>query len=101
MVAEILNGFLNLIVSIVNLVLTPINALVSNIFPDFTNLINVFNNGLNFFAQTGAWIGTLIPPNTKAAIIVYLTFLVTYYTIVISVHTFTKVYILIQRIKFW
>ena len=101
MVADILNGFLQLIVSLVNLVLTPVNALVSNIFPDFTNLINVFNQGHAFFARTGAWIGTLIPPNTKTAILIYLTFLVTYYTIVLSVHTFTKVYVLIQRVKFW
>lgn len=101
MVADLLNGFLTLIVNIANVVLAPINLLVANLIPDFSNLLTYFNYVLNMIATASRFIGTIIPPMTKEAIIFYLTFLVAYYTITISVHAFIKVYLIIQRIKFW
>lgn len=92
----------SVIVSIVNIVLSPINALVSNLFPGFATMISSFNYVLNNIIGDGvSYFFSILPPNCRGFIILYLTFLISYYTISISVHGFIKVYAIIKNIKIW
>ena len=88
--------------SIADLILSPINVLVVNLVPDLSAKISAFNSALNnVIGPTLGYFSHLLPPYTRTLIIFYLGFLITYYTIVISVHAILKVIEIIKAIKIW
>lgn len=96
------NVFLKLITNICNIVLHPINLLLTNFFPDFSNVINTFNETLTLIGGNALdYIVHLIPPTTLSVIQIYLTIVVSYYTISISIHVILKVWTIIKNIKIW
>lgn len=104
MAKAFLNVILKFIVFVVNAVLSPINLLIATLFPDFSTLISRWNFILdNLSVSAARFIMGILNnfPHTKQAIILYLTFLVSYYTISISVHAVLKVWTIIKRIKIW
>lgn len=93
---------LKFIKSVANAILLPVNALVVNLVPDVAEKISTFNNTIStIFGSSMGYISNFIPPYTKTLIIFYLGFLITYYTIVISVHAILKVIEIIKAIKVW
>lgn len=87
---------------IANVVLTPINLLVATLVPDTARLISTFNAAVNYFIGTPLnYFFSILPSNCRTFVILYLTFLVGYYTISISVHAILKVYTIIKNIKIW
>lgn len=102
MAKAIFSVFFKIIKAILNVVLLPINALIVNLFPDFSNMIISFNNGVQTYIGSGlGFFANLLPPTTKSLVLLYLTFLVSYYTITYSVHGIVKIFQIIKRIKFW
>lgn len=102
MAKAIFNVLFKVIKSVMNILLLPINALVANLFPDFSNLISTFNQGVQTYIGGGlGYFSSILPPNTKNLVLLYLTFLVSYYTIVYSAHAIIKIFHIIQRVKFW
>lgn len=98
----LLKVLFNTIYGIVNTILFPINALVSTLFPDFSALITTLSLSIQTFINTTfTWFINILPPYTKVAIIIYITFLITYYTISITLHYILKVFQIIKNIKFW
>lgn len=88
--------------AIANVFLAPVNLIVSNVFPDFTTMIARFNVGVSTYVGSGlAYFGNLLPPYTKEFVLLYLTILIVYYTISISVHLIMKVIYIIKAIKIW
>lgn len=102
MFKALFNVLFGVITGIVNIVLTPINALVSTLLPDVSDMVGTFNIVLdNYIGDGVTYFFSILPPNCRAFIIVYLTFMISYYTISISVHGFIKVYAIIKNIKIW
>jgi hypothetical protein len=102
MAKAIFNVLFKVIKSVLNILLAPVNLLVVNLFPDFSNMISAFNNGVQTIIGTGlGFFSHLFPPTTRSLIILYLTFLISYYTISYSAHAIIKIFKIIQRIKFW
>ena len=102
MAKAIFNVLFGIIKTILNLLLAPINLLVVNLFPDFSNLISNFNNTVSTYIGSGiGYFSSLLPPTTKSILLIYLTFLISYYTITYSAHAIIKIFKIIQRIKFW
>lgn len=102
MAKALFNVLFGVIKSILNIGLAPINLLVVNLFPDFSNLISTFNSTLTtYVSPTIGYFSSILPPNSRNIILLYLTFLVSYYTIVYSAHAIIKIFKIIQRIKFW
>ena len=94
--------FFKIITTIVGSALSPINNLVTNLFPDFSNLISTFNYGVtNYIIPKLSYFSVLIPPNTRTFIVLYLTFLITYYSMSFTLHLIVKIFKVIQRVKFW
>ena len=92
----------SVISSIVNLVLTPINLLVATLLPDVSNLISTFNTVINTYIGNGVtWFFSILPPVCRNFVILYLTFLIAYYTTSISAHAIIKVYSIIKKVKIW
>lgn len=102
MAKAIFKVLFKVISSITNIILAPINALIGPLLPDFTAMLNTFTYVLNHYIAGGiTWFFSILPPMCKTYIIIYLTFLVAYYTISISVHLIMKVYTIIKNIKIW
>lgn len=102
MAKAIMKVIMKLVSSIVDIVLIPINALISGIFPDFSSAISNFTTFVNtYVGGTIGYFASILPPITRSIIGLWLTFLVTYYGVVWSYSLITKIYNVIQKIKFW
>lgn len=102
MAKAIFNVFFKVIQSVLNIILLPINALIVNLFPDFSSMITTFNTAIRtYIGPTIGYFSSLLPPTTKTLLIIYLTFLISYYTISYSAHAIIKIFKIIQKIKFW
>lgn len=102
MINAILNGILNMITSVVGIILTPLNNLITSLFPDFSGAITNFTNMINTYLGGGlAYASSFIPPLTKSMLLLWFTFLLTYYGVIFSYSVITKVWDIIQKVKFW
>lgn len=102
MAKAIFKVFFKIIVGLTNLILTPINLLVSNLFPDLSLVIAKFNYAIDTYLGNGfTWFWSIIPTNCKTIITIYLTILISYYTLSLTVHAILKVYTIIKNIKIW
>lgn len=102
MIKAILKGIMSLVSSIVGLILTPINLLINGIFPDMSTYISNFNTFIhsNVFTPL-SWIASFIPTGVKSLLLVWLTFLITYYGIIWTYTGIIKIYNVIRKVKFW
>lgn len=102
MAKAIFKVLFKVITSIVNTILIPINVLAKNLLPDFTNMIATFNYVLNnILGSAFTWFFSILPPNCRTFIILYLSFLISFYTVSITLHAILKVYTIIKRVKVW
>lgn len=102
MAKAIFDVFFSIIQTALNLILAPINPLIDTLIPDFTDQINTFNTLIYTYIGDGvAWFSSILPSTTRSMILLYLSFLLGYYTISYSVHAFIKIFKLIKAIKFW
>ena len=96
------NVVFTIIQTAVNFVMLPINAIADSLIPDVANIITKFNGLLDtYVGPMISWFANLLPPTAKSLILIYLTFLITYYTISYTVHGIVKVFTVIRKIKFW
>lgn len=102
MVKIFFNIFFNVIYSILDFILTPVNSLVNTLLPDLSVLISNFNNFMNIYiGGTLAFFGNLIPPITKAMILLYLGYLVGRMIVILNVHVLLTIFKAIKNIKIW
>lgn len=102
MIKALLNGIMKIVTSALDIVLLPVNSLIQNIFPDMSNAIGNFNNFVStYIGGTLGYFFSILPPITRGIIILWFTFLITYYGIVWSYSLITKIWNVIQKIKFW
>lgn len=102
MIKAIINGLMSLVSSILNIVLLPVNALIENIFPNMTNAINTFSNFVStYIGGSLGYFASILPPISRSIIILWFTFLITYYGVVWSYTAIIKIWNVIQKIKFW
>ena len=102
MAKAIFNVFFKIIVGLTNVVLIPVNLLIAGLFPDLTLLVSKFNYVIETYLGGGlTWFFSILPSNVRSLVVVYITILISYYTISISVHAILKVYTIIKNIKIW
>lgn len=102
MINAIINGILKIITTLLSVFLLPINLLIENLFPDMTNSIAHFNNFVtSYLGSSLSFFFNLLPPIFRSIVILWLTFLISYYTIYYSYLAIVKLFDIIQKIKFW
>lgn len=102
MIKALLNGILNIAISVIDIVLIPINALVVNLFPNMASAITKFNSFVGML--TGNLLGYIfnfLPTGFKSLLVIYLTFIISYYGIIYTYKGIIKIYEVIQKLKFW
>lgn len=102
MIKALINGLLKLLLMILNIVLLPINALIENVFPDMANAIQTFTNFLNnIIGNNMVFFFHLLPPIFRSLLVIWFTFVISYYTIYYTYLAILKIWTIIQKIKFW
>lgn len=102
MIKAIINGLMSLVTSILNIVLLPINSLIENIFPNMSSAISTFTNFVNtYIGGSLGYFSSILPPISRSIIVLWFTFLITYYSVVWSYTLIMKIWNVIQKIKFW
>lgn len=102
MIKALINGLLKLLLMILNIVLLPINALIENVFPDMANAIQTFTDFLNnILGNNMVFFFHLLPPIFRSLLVIWFTFVISYYTIYYTYLAILKIWTIIQKIKFW
>ena len=102
MINAILTGLLTFLQNVIDVLLTPIDLIFANLFPDLTKYIGIFNNFLTkYIPPTLSWANNLLPPLTRELFGIYLLIMIGLGTAVLSVHAYTFIYRIIQKIKLW
>lgn len=102
MINAILTGILTFLQNVINLLLTPIDLIFVNLFPSVSKYILIFENFLNdYIPTTLSWANNLLPPITQELLGIYLIIMIGMGTAVLSVHAYTFIYRIIQKIKLW
>lgn len=101
MFSALINFLLNLAGSIVQIVLIPYNLIFTNVLPDLTQQINQVVNGIpQLFIGIG-WALGLLPPGILPVLLFIITIEICKHTIWANAHAITKVWLVLQKIKFW
>lgn len=79
MIGKILQGIMNLIISLVSLILLPIDALITSALPDLSNALNSISQFLNVALQSIGWVISLtgLSSNVISLIVIYYGFSLT------------------------
>lgn len=102
MIKAILNGILKVISKILNVFLLPINALFENLFPDMTSAIETFNDFVStYLGNNLSYFFSIFPPIFRSILLLWFTFLVSYFSVKVTYHAAIKVWSIIQKVKFW
>lgn len=102
MAKALMKVIMKLATSAVNIILLPINSLIDGIFPDFSSSISSFNSFVStYVGGTITYFSSILPPITRSVIGLWLTFLITYYSVSWSYALIIKIYNVIRKIKFW
>lgn len=100
--SALFNVLFKIIGTIVGIITAPLNAILVNFFPDFATIIVNFNNGVTtLIGGSIGYFSSILPPITKATILLYLGVVIAYYTIAINVHLILKVITIIKNVKIW
>lgn len=84
------NILFNVATTICNTIMAPINAIISQMFPDFSQLVADFYVRVDSFTEPIIWAVNIIPPNTRAMLVFYVSMLIIFYTAVYGTHGIIK-----------
>lgn len=91
----------NLLATIIQLVCYPLNLAITNALPDLTNKITQVTNSINDIFSTLTWALGLIPDVLVETLLFIVSVEIAKHTIFVSTHTLTKIWTIIQKLKFW
>lgn len=100
--ATLLDFITSLIADVINLFLFPIDSLLTFLFPDLSGAIATFNNGITMLVNAPiGYIAYHIPPLTTSMIVIFITILIGYYSIIWIYRGIILIPHVIHKIKFW
>ena len=101
LISSFFNFLLTIIMSIVQLICLPLNALFNGIFPDFSDKISTIQEGLNYAYSSMSWAISIVPPTVRTVLLFIFTIELSLLVIMRSTHMTSKVWTILQKLKFW
>lgn len=101
LITAFFNFLLTIIMTIVQLICLPLNALFDNVFPDFSSKISSIQTALNSAFSSLSWAISIIPPAVRETLIFIFTIEMSMLVIMRSAHLTSKVWKILQKLKFW
>lgn len=105
MIAKLITGLfsfiLEIVMTLVQIICLPLNLLFENVFPDFSTQLTTINSALTT-AYTGlSWAISIIPPTVRTVLLFIFTVELSILVIMRSTALTSKVWKILQKIKFW
>lgn len=97
----LMTGIINMLASVIQIICYIPNKIITETMPNLTDQISQVNSGLITIFDGIGWALGLLPPGILAVLTFILGVEIAKHTIFISTHTLTKVWIILQKIKFW
>lgn len=102
MIKAIINGILNILIKVIDIILTPLNLLFDNLFPSASTLISNFTTFVNNYISGGlVYFFEMIPPITRSLLVIWITFVISYYGVYYAYVGIKKIFDIIQKVKLW
>lgn len=105
MIGALLSGLFNLILNLVGtvlqIILLPVNALFNGIFPDLSSNINSIVSGFSTAMSKLGWVLSIIPQPVKTTLLLIFTIEIAVFVVMKSTKLTSKLWKLLQKIKFW
>ena len=101
MIQAIFKFLLNILATLVQVVVWPINQIIVNALPDLSEKIQQVSNGFNSLFSGIGWALGILPSSVLSVLIFIVSVEIIKHTIFLSTHTLTKLWTILQKIKFW
>lgn len=105
MIGALLSGLFNLILNMVatvlQVILLPVNALFTSLFPDFSSQIQSVIQGFSDILKNLGWVLSIIPQPVKSALLFIFTIEISLFVVMKSTRLTSKLWKLLQKVKFW
>ncbi len=101
LITAFFNFLLSIIMTIVQLICLPLNALFNSVFPDFSDKISTIESGLNVAYSSLSWAISILPPMVRSTLLFIFTIELSMLLIMRSAHLTSKVWSILQKLKFW
>lgn len=97
----LMTGIINILASVIQIICIIPNEIITRTMPNLSEQINQVNSGLITIFDGIGWALGLLPPGILGVLTFILGVEIAKHTIFISTHTLTKVWVVLQKIKFW
>lgn len=105
MIAKLISSFFNfllkIIMTIVQLICLPLNAVFEGVFPDFSDKLTTIDSALNSAFSGLSWAISVIPPLSRDVLLFIFTIELSMLAIMRSTRMTSKVWKILQKLKFW
>ena len=101
LITTFFNFLLTIIMSIVQLICLPLNALFSGLFPDFSSKLQQIGEGLELAFSGVSWALSTVPTILADTLLFVFTIELSLLMIMRSTRMTSKVWSILQKLKFW
>lgn len=101
LISSFFNFLLSIIMTIVQLICLPVNALFNGLFPDFSSKLEMIDTALTSAYSNLSWAISIVPPLTRETLLFIFTIELSMLAIMKSTHLTSKVWNILQKLKFW
>ena len=101
MIQAIFKFLLNILATLVQVVVWPINQIIVNALPDLSDKIQQVSNGFSSLFSGIGWALGMLPNSILVVLVFIVSVEIIKHTIFLSTHTLTKLWTILQKIKFW
>jgi len=101
LISAFFNFLLTIIMTIIQLICTPLNLLFENVFPDFSDKLSTISSALDTAFSSVSWAISICPPMVRSTLLFIFTIELSLLVIMRSSHATSKVWSILQKLKFW
>lgn len=101
LISSLFDFILSLVMTTIQIICIPLNAIFEGVFPDFSSYVSQIDNALNYAFDGLSWALNIIPPGVRTAMLFIFTIELAMLVIMRSTHLTSKVWKILQKIKFW
>lgn len=101
LITALFSFILEVVMTLVQIICLPLNLLFENVFPDFSTHLTTINSALTTAYSGLSWAISIIPPTVRTVLLFIFTIELSILVIMRSTALTSKVWKILQKIKFW
>lgn len=96
-----MNGLLNILATLIQIICLPVNLVIESALPDLSFKLTEVSSSIQTIFSPISWAISIVPPSIIEILLFILTIEIAKHTIFKSTHVITKVWNVLQKVKFW